>query len=514
MSSGNPNKVYMTVEEQCTQSENHAMGVFCQDCRGIMLPWGDDLPRVGDDSGQEISKAEEGTLLSGVNIRSRNAIALVSIVAHLEVTQRPHTTIEGLERMESTYPASAEAGRRVARLWRTVAKATPADDPVPQYYDMIHRALLEPFQTKDDLLLNYLAAIEETIGGASQRRGARNTHRRLRGTDLGSRQAQDSEESEAANGDHTDRRDSSSPSETDTDDEDSNDGKTRMVKRKVPKGDDKRWSRPAPRRTWEFVPGIDLEPAEVGKPNPSKFFLLRQNKANPLEKDIRQYAGWETLDWDDPNDIEDLNRARRQIRIRTQGKIAESRPTWTQREREVLKNLVQQAINRGNHRLNIDWDEIAQDMSKHFQGTIQHPGEPMAQTTKLANGKEVKSRRKPTTLKMARIGTPKREGSAIKNQVAKYADIWALLLGTKPLKPKVRRKRGLDPAENKDEETSASESDSKPVPKRIKLGPKDDIPGLRKPPGPPPPPGGAGGIAGPMVKSKGLRSVRTTMAAR
>lgn len=514
MSSDNPNKIYMTVDEQCPQSNNHVMGVFCQECRGIMLPWGDDLPRVGDDSGQEILKGEEGTLLSGVNIRSRNAIALVSIVAYLEVTQRPHTAVEGLERMELTYPASAEAGRRVARLWRTIANATPADDPVPQHYDMIHRALLEPFQTEDNLLLSYLAAIEEATGGASQRRGARNTHRRLRGAGLGPRQAQDSQGSEAENGDHASRGDSSNTSETDTDGEDSNDSKPRMVKRKVPKGDDKIWSRPAPRRTWEFVPGTDLEPAEVGKPNPSKFFLLRQNKANPLEKDIRQYAGWETLDWDDPNDIEDLNRARRQIRIRTQGKIAESRPTWTQREKDVLKNLVQQAIDRGKHRLNIDWDEIAQDMSKRFQGIIQKPGEPMAQTTKLVKGKEVKSRRKPTTLKVARTGTPKREGSAIKHQVAKYADIWALLLRTKPLKSKVRRKRGPKPAEKAHEETSASESDAKPVPKRIKLGPKDDIPGLRKPPGPPPPPGGARGIAGPMGKSKGLRPARTTMAAR
>jgi hypothetical protein len=514
MSSDDPNKIYMTVDGQCPQSNNHAMGVFCQECRGIMLPWGEDLPRVDDDSGQEISKADEGTLLSGVNLRSRNAITLLSIVAHLEVMQRPHTAVEGLARMGSTYPASAEAGRRVARLWRTVANATPADEPVPQYYDIIHQALLEPFQTEDDLLLSHLAAIEETTGGASQRRGAINTHRMLRGAGLGLRQAQDLQGSDAESGDHADRGDSSNPRETDTDDGDSNDSKPRMLKRKVPKGDDKRWSRPAPRRTWEFVPGTDLEPAEVGKPNPSKFFLLRQNEADPLEKDIRQYAGWETLDWDDPNDVEDLNRARRQIRIRTLGKIAESRPTWTQREKDVLKNLVQQAINRGKHRLNIDWDEIARDMSKRFQGIIQQPGEPMAQTTKVIKGKEVKSRRKPSTLKSARTGTPKREGSAIKHQVTKFADIWVLLLGTKPLRSKVRRKRGPEPAEEENEETSVSETDSKPVPKRIKLGPKDDIPGLRKPPGPPPPPGGAGGIAGPMGKSKGLRPARTTMDAR
>lgn len=48
---------------------------------------------------------------------------------------------------------------------------------------------------------------------------------------------------------------------------------------------------------WEFLPGTDLTPARLGKPDPAKFFLCRQLISSPQVKDLCEYPKWHTFDW-------------------------------------------------------------------------------------------------------------------------------------------------------------------------------------------------------------------------
>lgn len=111
-----------------------------------------------------------------------------------------------------------------------------------------------------------------------------------------------------------------------------------------------------------------MEPAVLGQPDPSKKFLVRQKASNPAEEDVRQYPGWYDMDWNNKDHIDALNRNRRQIRARTSGNIAETRPSWTQMEKDVLKDLVQKALNDGKTRANID-RELCQGIRRRRTGS-------------------------------------------------------------------------------------------------------------------------------------------------
>jgi hypothetical protein len=242
---------------------------------------------------------------------------------------------------------------------------------------------------------------------------------------------------------------------------------------------------------WEFVPGTDTANAKVGEPNPSKFFLCRQKIDDPDAKDCRQYPGWETFDWLDPEDIEALNKSRRQIRKRTSGNIALPRPPWTQREKDELVKQIKQALKAGKTRRTIDWDAIAATMSQAFQGMVQKKGEPLAQTTRTVKVVEGVRYKVPPKLKEDRAGF-NRLGKAILNQASKYGDI-AGLLGVKG-----KGKRALDENEEEnDDEVEEEEDEVEPQPKRPrKKDPKSHPRGGKKGQGPPPPDTGGVDFAG------------------
>jgi hypothetical protein len=148
----------------------------------------------------------------------------------------------------------------------------------------------------------------------------------------------------------------------------------------------------------------------------------------------------------------------------------------------------------------------------------QEVGQPMARTSKITGDKVAAPKGKVHPLKTARSGTPKRQGSAIKNQVEKFGDIWEMLIKSKPLSSRgSRRKRpagegtGKKPIEldNTGEETE-SQSDATRPSKRFK-GPKDMPDRGPKPHGPPPPPGGTGSFAEPVGQSGAFARVGTTI---
>ncbi|KAN0101665.1 hypothetical protein V8E51_012175 [Hyaloscypha variabilis] len=511
---------FLAINRECRNAANHAMGIFCLDCRGIPMPWGQNLPQVHDDRGNRVLRGSPGTVLAGVRLNSLRAIATLSTVAYLEVTRQPHATVDGLANMETQYAASADAGRRIARLWRTLRNVAQGEGrSVPHYYDLILRALMEPFLSEDALGNSFLG--HQADGGSSSRRsGEGSAHPGSGDQVLGSRegrgaiepsptpptQGQDLSGPSGEEGSEEESGEDDSMDDDDDEDEDEKDlGDSDSIMPSREKKSGFQFNRPAKRRPWEFVPGSDLSPAELGKPNPSKFFLIRQNKNNHFEKDIRQYPRWEKFDWNNKGHIDCLNRHRRQIKSRTRGATHEPRLPWTQMEHDVLKDLVDQAIQSGKHRLSIDWDEISRDMSKRFENIVQNPGQAMAQTTELLDGKVLPAKGKANTLKSIRKGSLNRKGTAIKNQVEKFGDIYKMLIDSKPLANKGPKKKRpaaqLTDLENTDDDDTTPPSDKKMRPKRVKRvnnGPKDMPDRGPKPSGPSPPPGGAGGIAGPM----------------
>ncbi|KAM3152261.1 hypothetical protein ABEW05_007353 [Botrytis cinerea] len=177
--------------------------------------------------------------------------------------------------------------------------------------------------------------------------------------------------------------------------------------------------------TWRFVEGTDITNAQLGTPDPSKFYLTRQNIDDPKEVDLRQYAQIAGFDWNNPADIKKLNKARAQNRKRTHGNIAETRIPWTQLEKDKLFEEVQDAIRVGETRHTIDWDEIADRLRQRFDGFVQKKG------SKLAPGveREPKDGKKDRTLKTSRsdrVGY-NRTGSATETQALKYPDILKLI---------------------------------------------------------------------------------------
>ncbi|KAF7943138.1 hypothetical protein EAE96_011080 [Botrytis aclada] len=221
--------------------------------------------------------------------------------------------------------------------------------------------------------------------------------------------------------------------------------------------------------TWRFVEGTDISNAQIGIPDPSKFYLTRQNVDDPEEVDLRQYAQIAGFDWNDPEDIKKLNKARAQNRKRTHGNIAETRIPWTQLEKDKLLEEVQDAIRVGETRHTIDWDEIADRLRQRFDGFVQKKG------SKLAPGveREPKNGKKDRTLKTSRsdrVGYS-RTGSATETQALKYPDILKLIndatgLGGKGGRGMLRGPRRLSQAAGDEK----NESNSRPT-KQATSGP-------------------------------------------
>ncbi|QSZ33406.1 hypothetical protein DSL72_004974 [Monilinia vaccinii-corymbosi] len=176
---------------------------------------------------------------------------------------------------------------------------------------------------------------------------------------------------------------------------------------------------------WQFIEGSDLENAELGKPDPSKFYLTRVNVHDPSEIDVRQFSGIAGFDWNDPSDIKALNKSRAQNRHRVQGKIAETRIPWTKMEKDCLLEEVQEAVNSGLDRHTIDWDEIAARLQERFDRVLQKKG------AKLAPGidRQPVDGKKDRTLKTSRVDRIgyNRSGSATETQALKYPDILQII---------------------------------------------------------------------------------------
>lgn len=137
------NRLYPNVDPRCPHARGHNIGHFCHECRGMPMPWGAELPRVTDDLGHDITGGPPGSLFSGVALRNSNAIATLSTLVYLSLTNQPRMSVDGVNGFEARYVATAAAARQVVRLINSLRLRAMNGDQVPEFYDIIHRALTD-----------------------------------------------------------------------------------------------------------------------------------------------------------------------------------------------------------------------------------------------------------------------------------------------------------------------------------------------------------------------------------
>lgn len=264
------------------------------------MSWGTEIPcyRNSDDHERAMLQGPPGTLIEGVLLNSEEAIAVMSIVASFDVINRHYHEIDGFTEIMDRYPESVEAGQQIADLYRSLRRVAGPGNIVPPFFTMIDGVLVDPLLTWDSLrsqLLSQMTGIAPVFNHVDQVE------------DNMPVQANANEDS-VAEGAVAPSSSSRLPFSLTTviarearpdDPPEDIPGPLIFVKRQITKWKDNpgAWNAPPIGGPWEFMPGTDTSMATVGKPEPHKFFLTRQKVRNPSKKDVRQYPGWDTLDW-------------------------------------------------------------------------------------------------------------------------------------------------------------------------------------------------------------------------
>ncbi|ESZ97829.1 hypothetical protein SBOR_1774 [Sclerotinia borealis F-4128] len=404
----------------CAFAPNHLIGQFCFYCRGIKMPWGDRHPIALDTSGNTIRIAPQGTLLEGIrNLTEPYEITELALLIEFRIESQSLSTELGHLEALQPFPELHDAACRIADLVQelTALAYESERERLPHWFDVLHELLKEPTLTRDQYFVRAIRewnlqpantrARQFKAPPAANKRNDKNILKSSGRLDLPGRR-----NSVPSTTPHC----SDEGSDIKVYDSNEEDKHGEPSFRKLPKV--KKNTRGV---NWRFVEGSDLENAEVGKPDPSKFYLTRENIDDPKEVDVRQFSHIAGFDWNNPQNVHDLNKARAQNLQRVLGNIAKTRVPWTQLEKACLVEEVQEAIKSGLNRQTIDWNDIAARLKTRFEGVPQKKG------SKLAPGveREPKDGKKDKTLKTSRSDRTgyNRSGSATETQALKYPDI-------------------------------------------------------------------------------------------
>lgn len=135
--------------------------------------------------------------------------------------------------------------------------------------------------------------------------------------------------------------------------------------------------------TWQLIEGSDRLPAVRGKPDASKFTIIRQStNRRPQIINTFLFEHVAGFDWNNGRSISKLNRWRQQTIRRFQAVlIHERRLPWSAMEHRRLVELMRDALQaNGNKRDLLDWEAITRDFNNSFEGVVQKKGEPLART--------------------------------------------------------------------------------------------------------------------------------------
>ncbi|EKD14972.1 uncharacterized protein L3040_003831 [Drepanopeziza brunnea f. sp. 'multigermtubi'] len=414
-------RIFPHFSHGCPNKEAHELGTFCEECRGIGMPWGAELPVYHTEDNLALLHGPPGTLVDHVLLADEEAVAVLSIVASMDVRGRLYSKVDGLPKLMRRFPESVYAGQNIADLHRSLLRVTGPEHELIEAHMIVEETLRDPHLTWETLgnrIYNHMLSVAPVL------------HYGLSAEEIAAPLIYE--------------------------------------ERKIPKSKNSKGMWKAPPKTdddskWEFCPGSDTSLIIVGKPEPQKFFLIRQKKNNPNIKDCRQYPGWETFDWNDPDLVELMNKARRQILHRTTGGTYPKALIWTQAEKDVLKGLIKVVLDSGVAPKDIKWDPIAEGLFKHFEGKIQPKGSPFAQNQHLNKDGSIE----PPRLKFAkklrqdREGCPNRKGQTVKTQAHKYGDIALMLRMAAPKNQQQASDSDSDDLDDSDDEQPNGATSSK-----------------------------------------------------
>ena len=137
-----------------------------------------------------------------------------------------------------------------------------------------------------------------------------------------------------------------------------------------------------PGTKWQMMEGSDLAPPEFGKPDVSKFFLIRVDRSDSSHIFVHRFPHIADFNWWDAEDIDTLKKGRRQIITRTNGISNTPRPQWTQLERELLEREVREALDTGTNVYELDWKQVAVNINNQLAGVKQAKGSQMSRRSK------------------------------------------------------------------------------------------------------------------------------------
>ncbi|CZT00191.1 hypothetical protein WAI453_012747 [Rhynchosporium graminicola] len=437
----------------CSLAEKHRMGEYCGKCRTIMMPWFGKLPQPLDENSEHYVKAPRGSIVRGVPLQDPEAVAVMTLVASIDIIDGIYDDYEGLVEIMVYYSKAVTAGLLVAELYRIIARMSTPKHDMPTIADIVEAALQDPALTPEQ----YIRNTKVELGHYHHLRPVYGKAKFL-----------------SASG-FSDVDPSPSPGFSSSWNEQNEfDDFTRPNLH-----GNSTHARPTDRGPWEFVPGSILSRVRLGVPEPHKFFMVRQAIHDPTKKDVRQFSSWQTMDWNEPADIAKLNKWQMQVKDRMQDRFATLPKQWSQAEKDVLKRAVEAALASGKDRSTINWDCIAKTLFNHFKGRTEYAGEPLAQSTELLpdNTVTAPSKKKIQLLKADRVGAVKRSGKAVSNQAKRFGDIALLLRMSRPYKARgVREDDENEAVDDLNDDDNTGQKGKKAAPKKGKKRRRDESP--------------------------------------
>ncbi len=131
----------------------------------------------------------------------------------------------------------------------------------------------------------------------------------------------------------------------------------------------------------------DRSPCKVGRPRPEKltieFKIECDDPKNPgktISKPSVKFHYPHPIDWHDKKSVSNLTRWRAQLFFRVLGKKRDARKVWLKSERDALFGILQgYLVKVGGGWSQINWDLVAKELNKRFEGRIQKAGEMTAE---------------------------------------------------------------------------------------------------------------------------------------
>jgi hypothetical protein len=153
-------QTYQQPEETCKNAEyNHKVGMVCQSCKAMTMPWGTKLPFAVDSSGAIIVRAVRGSILEGLYFRPEDVVA-VSLVAFCKGTgTENYAWYEDITPLVND-PVIQKVGVHVFEISNKISKIGAAKSK-PKWYEVLADALTEPNLT----LSEYESKIIDTSPG-------------------------------------------------------------------------------------------------------------------------------------------------------------------------------------------------------------------------------------------------------------------------------------------------------------------------------------------------------------